>query len=360
MAMKLTDLAKQTEEKKYNLNLPSQDTGLEDIRNTLAQPQAIPQVEGPIVPEVAPTTPSLEDYKTLLEKAKQGQTGTNLIANLGQVGTEYTSRMAGYRPDVSLYEGMRKQAGMDVGAAESDVTRAEENAAKLERAKELANRTVTIKQEEMKQRAEEKEKDRVAQMERTKYQSAEAASRAKEANELKMMLAGMMQKNKLRPSETLSKSLSDATTLIDDLSEVQEIASRVDTGKLAGPVQTGLSWMGLSSKDFNTLKQKTGANLVNYIKSISGTAVSAEEAAMLEQLVPTVNMDEKVFKDTLNAFQSRLKKAMKNQLDVEEARGTDVEGLRAITSSKTQLPPQTKMIRGVEHVKVPGGWIPKE
>lgn len=188
-APKITDLSKQLDQQKKPQNLTySPEVSIPSIiENTPAMPEEdLAAIEGP-VPAAQPTN-SLESYKALLERSKERQLATDTVANLGQIGTEYLGTVAGYKPSLDLYKNMRERAGMEVGAAEADVTRAEENAAKLERAKELAQRTLTIKREEMAQRASENQKTREAnainalQASRDRQAAIAAQQEAREAN----------------------------------------------------------------------------------------------------------------------------------------------------------------------------------
>lgn len=141
----ITERKRQLDEEDKNKRYPVGpsnyvENNVDETRALLDSYMPLPttQVEEPVVEEPAAPTSSLEDYKALLEKSKQGQRNTGLMADLGQIGTEYLGRMAGYKPDTSIYEEMRKQAGADVTGAEAGIKRAEENAAKIEQAKELA------------------------------------------------------------------------------------------------------------------------------------------------------------------------------------------------------------------------------
>lgn len=333
MAMKLTDLAKQTEEKKYSLNLPSQDTGLEDIRSTLAQPQVMPQVEEVAMPEVAPAAPSLEDYKTLLEKAKQNQMGSNLIANLGQIGTEYTSRMAGYKPDTSIYEGMRQQAGMDVGAANADVTRAEENAAKLERAKELAQRTLTIKQAEMEFKKEQAQKGQEFK-----------ADQERKDRELKALIADMNQKDRAAAlafqqgkAEMIGPAATDAVEaaveLKNSLNEVNKYAGEA-TAKGIG-TNRPTTWarnLGESigipqDSSWTNLQTATGKTLAAYMKLMSGAAVAEPEVKRLERVFPTTADTPQALVTKLEQWKQDADRQINNKLKTQQMAGKNVDSL---------------------------------
>jgi hypothetical protein len=63
--------------------------------------------------------------------------------------------------------------------------------------------------------------------------------------------------------------------------------------------------------DFNDIKTNAGKNLVEYIKNISGTAVSDQERKSLMELLPNPNMSTDKFKDSLASF----KREYKNMLN---------------------------------------------
>ena len=73
--------------------------------------------------------------------------------------------------------------------------------------------------------------------------------------------------------------------------------------KNAGQRVKNALWLPIDTT-YNQLKMAAWKNLVEYIKSISGTAVSESERAMLQQLLPNAaTMSTSKFKDALRAFQ---------------------------------------------------------
>ncbi len=99
-------------------------------------------------------------------------------------------------------------------------------------------------------------------------------------------------------------SLAALLELREDIVQIRDLKTRVNTGPLTAPAQLIKSKFPgqADTADFSALLIKTGKNLADYIKSISGAAVSEEEAQRLSENIPHVRMQDKKFDVALDDF----------------------------------------------------------
>jgi hypothetical protein len=171
---------------------------------------------------------------------------------------------------------------------------------------ERAERRLDI-QEERLQLAKEEEgrKDREAQIRQERFERQQAL------NEQKFGL-----------STTKAGQLSDKQT--DDLSNIDVALSQVnqfnfkalsDTGPVEGRLRSFAESMGVESNlDFVELKAQINATLADYMKTISGSAVSEQEAERLKAILPQAKDSAPAFKAKLFRFEKQLRARMKTKV----------------------------------------------
>lgn len=94
--------------------------------------------------------------------------------------------------------------------------------------------------------------------------------------------------------------------LREDLIEIREFKKNVNTGPLASRSARSGRWAGLEVGEFTNLEIKTGKQLAEYIKNISGAAVSEEEAQRLARNIPNVVMQDNQFIIALDDYEDDL------------------------------------------------------
>lgn len=107
--------------------------------------------------------------------------------------------------------------------------------------------------------------------------------------------SGETKPGKVLPAGQL-EALSDASQILKTLSEAQGISGNVDTGPIAGRWQSLKQFAGMSSDNFNQLKQKISTVENIMLKLRSGAAVTEQEYKRFLNEMPTVNDDEKILK----------------------------------------------------------------
>lgn len=109
--------------------------------------------------------------------------------------------------------------------------------------------------------------------------------------------------------------IAQTLTLYKQIDDMRKLSEGVNTGKFAAAKQAGKEAIGIGQpEDFTVLQQATGKNLAQFIKSISGAAVSDQERATLEKLVPNVGQTDKTFDVQLNAMEDELKRMLDSRV----------------------------------------------
>lgn len=126
----------------------------------------------------------------------------------------------------------------------------------------------------------------------------------KQADWIQLRRPGNIEFQKLK-----SKEFDDLVSLFelrDDLIEIRALKERVNTGWIETRAMRGKRFIGWSEEainDFSSLEVKTGKELSIYIKSISGAAVSEQEAVRLARNIPNVDMQDRQFIIAINDYE---------------------------------------------------------
>jgi hypothetical protein len=137
----------------------------------------------------------------------------------------------------------------------------------------------------------------------------------------------MRQDKKDKMSQPSDKQISGLTDLDNALSALDSIESqkdKFDTGPVSN-VQNKLAGMiGVDDSKKSAFKAQVGDQLAQYIKSISGAAVSDQERAFLLQNLPTMADNDATFKAKLHIVKSRLQTNKANFMKNLQAQGKSV------------------------------------
>jgi phage anti-repressor protein len=122
----------------------------------------------------------------------------------------------------------------------------------------------------------------------------------------------------------LSDKEVEKVTQLDDgnriLDEIDSLLKTTDVEKDLGPYASRLENMSTyipgveKDTDFVKIQQLAGIQLADYVKSISGAAVSEEEAQRLLKNIPNMTDKPKEFKTKLETFRKDLKEAKQDYL----------------------------------------------
>lgn len=135
---------------------------------------------------------------------------------------------------------------------------------------------------------------------------------------------GNIEFQRLKPKDY--DSISGLFELKDDLAQITALADVVNTGPISSRFQQTERFFGKDTQAFNLLELKTGKELAEYIKSISGAAVSEQEAQRLAKNIPNVYMSDSQFRDALSDYSDDLEALIDSKLTQYDFR--DAEELR--------------------------------
>ena len=112
-------------------------------------------------------------------------------------------------------------------------------------------------------------------------------------------------------------ALASLFELREDIAEIRELKEKVNTGWIGTKLKKGQRFTGWETdriKDFSLLEQKTGKELVRFIKSISGVAVSDNERKMLTDYMMNVKMQDRQFDSALDDYEDDLNQVILNKI----------------------------------------------
>jgi hypothetical protein len=101
----------------------------------------------------------------------------------------------------------------------------------------------------------------------------------------------------------------------------------VDTGPISSLVSWFRSKAGIADPRMVDFKATAGANLADYIKSISGATVGVEERKSLLENVPTAADDDEEFIAKLESVERQLKNKLTTKQKVFKAMKKDTRGI---------------------------------
>ncbi len=142
------------------------------------------------------------------------------------------------------------------------------------------------------------------------------------------------QKLKVRDYDTLIGIFE----LKDDLDEIKELKEKVNTGFISAIDKRIKRFTGREGKKINSftaLEVKTGKELANYIKTLSGTAASDKEVQRLGRNIPNVSMQDEQFLIALDDYEDDINAVLRGKLsqyDFED----EFEFRKAITGADIQ------------------------
>lgn len=134
-----------------------------------------------------------------------------------------------------------------------------------------------------------------------------------------------------RPSETFASKMSDLDTVKDHMDTIKGLKDKVNTGAVTNALNSFAgTWISgdIPSEERTKLKTMTTHTLANYIKSISGAAVSVEEAKRLSDGIPNMKDDDEVFLNKMEVFSEMLATMREEKIKALESTGRDISKFR--------------------------------
>lgn len=133
---------------------------------------------------------------------------------------------------------------------------------------------------------------------------------------------------KNQPRESTRKNFAESTNLLNKIDSAVSGFDPNAIGPAKGRLNKALTTMyGLDPKDA-AYQANVGTIMADYIKSISGAAVSDQERAALSKLVPNTAMTPDVFKSVLQNFRKSTLSNLQANINAAELGGDDVSKYR--------------------------------
>jgi len=149
--------------------------------------------------------------------------------------------------------------------------------------------------------------------------------------------------NKVQLSDKQTASISSYDRAISEIDGIlaDKDKHKIDTGPLAYLSSISAKTVGRDTPVVTAFRQRVGVQLVDYIKGISGTAVTGAERENLRSLMPSMTDNDETFIFNMNRLKERLTKYRQIDLDNYENQGKNTAPFNTDTppASGTKPPP---------------------
>lgn len=161
-----------------------------------------------------------------------------------------------------------------------------------------------------------------------------------------------------RPSEKQVKEFTEFDNALDHIEKIRFNKKSQDTGPVSAAQSKIAQFFGIDDAEKSAFKADVGEQLAQYIKSISGGAVTNEERADLMKNIPSVSDNDDTFNKKLDALESRLADKRRNHLTNTRKSGKNVSEFEREPSrpDNGKKEPETKVVNGKTYRRVNGGW----
>lgn len=145
-------------------------------------------------------------------------------------------------------------------------------------------------------------------------------------------------KEKAKLSDKQTSDLANLDQALDQMGIIAIEKSDIDTGPLASARNSFAQTFGIDNSEVSTFRARVGSQLADYIKSISGAAVSDNERAFLLKNMPVLSDKDDTFIAKLNMVKDRLRRNRDIYVSNLNRKGKNVEEFTdpATPSEKTQ------------------------
>jgi len=141
-------------------------------------------------------------------------------------------------------------------------------------------------------------------------------------------------------SDKQLESINSLNIMKEMANKAKQLKSKVNTGVYSQKMHEASRFLpfDVQNEDQAALTQIIGTNLADYIKDISGAAVSEQEAERLRKNLPTMNDDDKIFNRKMEEFQKILDKTMKTRIvNMKDYQGKYIPEDRMIKTDKVKI-----------------------
>lgn len=155
-----------------------------------------------------------------------------------------------------------------------------------------------------------------------------------------------------KPSEKQVKEFTDFDNALDSIKSIRAQKGQQDTGPMSAVQSNVAQFFGMDDSEKSAFKSEVQDQLAQYIKSISGGAVSDQERVSLMQNIPKMSDNDETFNKKLDALEARLERNRQNSVTNASKMGKNVKEFNRAEAPKEE----TKVINSKTYRKVQGGW----
>lgn len=141
---------------------------------------------------------------------------------------------------------------------------------------------------------------------------AEKKESNKANRELKEEAAAQRKEEKARLSDKQITDITNLDNALDQMGIIESEKKDINTGPIAGRSNSIAKFFGIDDSKVSGFRSSVGSQLADYIKSISGAAVSDNERKFLLDNMPNMNDSDETFLTKLNIVKARLRQNRDN------------------------------------------------
>jgi len=139
---------------------------------------------------------------------------------------------------------------------------------------------------------------------------------------------GLQEYSAKRASDAQIKGMSDTRELFKTIGRIRELKPSVNTGPIISKKEDVQGVFSDKTPEYARLEGITGKSLAEFLKSISGAAISEKEAERLSKVVPHTGMNDDEFMIKLDEFEKGLRRGIKQFIDTNVAAGKDMSAIK--------------------------------
>jgi hypothetical protein len=164
-------------------------------------------------------------------------------------------------------------------------------------------------------------------------------------------MIGKSEKKEAKLSDKQTAELEGLGNVMRSLDEVQAAKGGVNTGRYASAIQSGKEALPFSEadQDFVKLRQLSGTQLFDYVKSQSGVSYSVKELEQLKSNMPNVDDDDNTFLTKLNTVRDIVKRKQEEKIKALQGQGKDISGFEKQAPAKKAAPGDIVTVKGKKY-----------
>jgi len=145
-----------------------------------------------------------------------------------------------------------------------------------------------------------------------------------------------------RPSDKQTENIANTAYIGEVLRDIRRLKTGVNTGPISSRVEGVKGFVADKDPKYVALEGVSGKFLADYLKTISGAAISELEMKRLKENVPHVGMNDEEFMIKLDNFEKIFTKGINKTIKAYRAQGKDINPLLELLSTFDEDTPESK------------------